>query len=48
MKDAVSGESVTGSRCLLCGEVLDPVIEANRKCRPEPVVNRARLPVVSC
>ena len=48
MKDAVSGESVSGCQCLLCGEVIDSVIEANRKGHLEPMPNRARLPIGSC
>lgn len=31
-------------RCLICGEVLDPVIAKHRKSPPEPMVDRARLP----
>ncbi len=48
MQDAVSGESVSGRQCLLCGEIIDSVIEANRKYHREPMPSRARLPVVSC
>jgi len=31
-------------RCLLCGEVLDPLIVKHRRSPPEPMVDRARLP----
>jgi hypothetical protein len=48
LSDPVSGETLIGVRCLLCGEILDTVIEANRKCPTQPVTNRARLPIVSC
>lgn len=29
-------------RCLICGEVLDPVILKHRSTRPEPMMDRAR------
>jgi hypothetical protein len=32
-------------RCLICGEVLDPVILKHRHSTPEPMVDRARLPL---
>jgi len=32
----------SGWQCLLCGEVTDRGIKANRKCHPEPRRNRAR------
>jgi len=32
-------------RCLICGEVLDPVIERHRRSPPAPMVDRARLPL---
>jgi len=32
-------------RCLICGEVLDPVILKHRSSPPEPMVDRARLPL---
>ena len=41
---AASGESISGWKCLLCGEVIDSVITANRKSYQEPVPSRARLP----
>ncbi len=41
--DVTSGGSLSGWKCLLCGEVIDSVIAANRKHRQEPKQNRARL-----
>ncbi len=41
---ATSGESISGWKCLLCGEVIDSVIAANRKGHQEPMPSRARLP----
>ena len=35
-------------RCLCCGEVIDPVILKHRSSRPEPPINRTRLPPVVC
>jgi hypothetical protein len=35
---------VTGWRCLLCGEMTDPGIEANRASHVPPTRNRARVP----
>jgi len=32
----------SGWQCLLCGEVTDAGIKANRECHPEPMRNRAR------
>ena len=40
----MSGESISGWQCLLCGDVTDSGIVANRKGHVEPVLNRARLP----
>jgi hypothetical protein len=38
-----------GWRCLLCGEILDPMILKNRDRRPLPMVGRARVRVpISC
>jgi hypothetical protein len=43
---ATSGSFLTGWRCLQCGEVLDPVIEANRKSKTQPSQSRKpRLPI---
>lgn len=47
MVELATSEAVGGWRCLLCGEVTDSVIEANRKGHIEPVRNRARLPLAS-
>jgi len=33
---------ITAWRCLTCGEVIDPVILANRTNRPEPFVSKSR------
>jgi hypothetical protein len=35
-------------RWLICGEVIDPVILNQRPSRPEPPIDRARLPPVVC
>ena len=36
-------------RCLICGEVLDPVILKNRSAPPEPMGDRGRhWPMVQC
>ncbi|OQW30561.1 MAG: hypothetical protein A4E19_09640 [Nitrospira sp. SG-bin1] len=32
-------------RCLICGEVLDPVIMKHRRSPPQPMIDRARLPL---
>lgn len=39
---ATSGAPTCGWRCLLCGEVIDSVIAANRKGHAEPLPNRSR------
>lgn len=44
MKESSSLDDVDGWRCLLCGESIDPVIEANRSNAPLLVRNRARVP----
>jgi hypothetical protein len=41
---ATSGESISGWKCLLCGEVIDSVIATNRKSHEEPRSSRPRLP----
>jgi hypothetical protein len=33
---------ITAWRCLSCGEVIDPVILANRTNRPEPFISKSR------
>jgi hypothetical protein len=47
MNEGVSDHSMPGWRCLLCGDVIDSVIEANRKGHHEPTPSRARLPGAS-
>jgi hypothetical protein len=44
MKETMSGDSVSGWRCLLCGEATDFGIEANRKGHQEPEAEGARPP----
>ena len=44
MKETMSSESVSGWRCLLCGETTDSGIEKNRQGHREPEPIRARLP----
>jgi hypothetical protein len=34
-----------GWRCVICGEILDPVIVRNRETRPSPLIGRARQKV---
>jgi hypothetical protein len=35
-----------GWRCLICGKISDPIIEANRKLRVSPLVSRRKKYVV--
>jgi hypothetical protein len=44
MRDLSSQDSVSGWRCLLCGETTDSGIEANRVSHNPPVRSRARVP----
>ncbi len=44
MKETATSEHVSGWRCLLCGETVDPGIEANRRGHQEPPRTRARPP----
>jgi hypothetical protein len=44
MNDSMSGESVAGWKCFLCGETTDAGIEKNRQRHKEPDPVRARLP----
>ena len=37
-----SVSSFTGWRCMICGEILDPIILQNRTLHPEPQYGRAR------
>ena len=38
-----SVSSFTGWRCVICGEILDPIILQNRTLHPEPQYGHARL-----
>lgn len=40
--DNTGGVCFPGWRCVICGEILDPVIVANRATRPSPMGDRAR------
>ncbi len=42
LEDDTGSLYFTGWRCILCGEILDPVIETNRGSRRAPMVGRAR------
>ncbi len=44
MQESSSSDAVVGWRCLLCGESIDPGIEANRASTPLSVRIRARVP----
>ncbi len=44
MQEESSGLLISGWQCLLCGDVQDPVIEANRNGHLEPTASRARPP----
>jgi hypothetical protein len=37
-----SVSSFTGWRCMICGEILDPIILQNRTLHPEPQYGRGR------
>jgi len=45
-KDDTGNLSFSGYRCLICGEILDPVIVANRQQRPAPLVSKNRKLIV--
>ena len=47
IEDPATRDSVRALRCLLCGEVIDPVIASNRQEHRQPTKTRARLPVAS-
>jgi hypothetical protein len=47
MQETATGDSAFAFRCLLCGEVIDSIIAANRQGHRPPVKNRARLPIAS-
>ena len=42
LSDDTGALGFTGWRCITCGEILDPVIVANRASRPLPLLGRAR------
>ncbi len=42
LRDDTGSLHFNGWRCLLCGEILDPVIAINRESRPSPLLGRAR------
>ena len=42
LQDEVGQRWFVARRCLICGEVLDPVILKNRSARPKPMVDRGR------
>lgn len=42
LKDDTGSLYFRGWRCLICGEILDPVIEYNRGTHREPLLGRAR------
>ncbi|MBI4401828.1 MAG: hypothetical protein HY581_09380 [Nitrospirae bacterium] len=42
LRDDTGSLNFTGWRCIICGEILDPVIVTNRESRPEPLLGRAR------
>ncbi len=44
---ATHGQEFAAMHCLMCGDIVDPVILANRRNRVEPRVERARLAVVT-
>jgi hypothetical protein len=44
MEESSSSDTVVGWRCLLCGESVDPGVEANRVSHCDPVRSRARVP----
>ena len=42
LDDDTGALAFKGWRCLLCGEIIDPVIAVNRGSRPSPLLGRAR------
>lgn len=42
LRDDTGSLHFNGWRCLICGEILDPVIATNRESRPMPLLGRAR------
>ncbi len=47
MRDDTGNISFYGWRCIICGEILDPVIMSNRKNRPAPFINKNKKLIVS-
>jgi uncharacterized Zn finger protein len=46
-QDDTGKNSFGGWRCLICGKVLDPLIDAHRKNRSPAIVSKARRKLVS-
>ncbi|MBI1820382.1 MAG: hypothetical protein HY036_03400 [Nitrospirae bacterium] len=46
LRDDTGRFAFRGWRCLICGEVFDPVISANRKLHPPPVTGKKRKAVI--
>jgi hypothetical protein len=44
LEESSNSDAVMGWRCLMCGESIDPGIEANRASPPPSVRSRARVP----
>jgi hypothetical protein len=42
LQDDTGSLCFPGWRCMVCGEILDPVIARNRESRPAPLLGRAR------
>jgi hypothetical protein len=42
LKDDTGFLHFRGWRCIICGEILDPLIATNRGTRPAPMLGRAR------
>jgi hypothetical protein len=42
LKDDTGFLHFRGWRCIICGEILDPIIATNRESRPAPLLGRAR------
>jgi hypothetical protein len=47
MEDDTGNIMFYGWRCIICGEILDPVIVSNRKNRPPPLLNKNKKLIVS-
>lgn len=47
MRDDTGHLVFFGWRCIICGEILDPVIVSNRKNRPSPIVNKNRKFIIA-